>query len=91
MIALAAAILIGALAPGPGAPAPPAAAQAGAVQRQLSYTRDFEREADRVGFQTLAGAGFDVHAHAVRSSRRCSARRASPTTAPCRATCAPTR
>lgn len=30
-----------------------------AMDRQLSYSRDFEREADRVGFQTLQSAGFD--------------------------------
>jgi predicted Zn-dependent protease len=39
-----------------------AAVQAGAVQTQLSYSRDFEREADRIGFQALEDAGFDVHA-----------------------------
>jgi predicted Zn-dependent protease len=61
MIALAAAILIGRSRPDLATGAA-AAAQAGAVQQQLSYTRDFEREADRVGFQTLSGAGFDVHA-----------------------------
>jgi len=61
MIALAAAILIGRSRPDLAAGAA-AAAQAGAVQQQLSYTRDYEREADRVGFQTLSGAGFDVHA-----------------------------
>jgi predicted Zn-dependent protease len=61
MIALAAAILIGASRPDLAAGAA-AAAQASMVQTQLSYTRDFEREADRVGFQTLAAAGFDVHA-----------------------------
>jgi len=27
---------------------------------QLNYTRDFEREADRIGFQFLQQAGFDV-------------------------------
>jgi beta-barrel assembly-enhancing protease len=37
-----------------------AAGQAGALQSQLGYTRDLEREADRVGLQTLEGAGFDV-------------------------------
>jgi predicted Zn-dependent protease len=61
MIALAAAILIGRSRPDLATGAA-AAAQAGAVQQQLGYTRDFEREADRVGFQTLAAAGFDVHA-----------------------------
>ena len=35
-------------------------AQAGVVQAQLAYTRDYEREADRVGYQTLEKAGFDV-------------------------------
>ena len=35
-------------------------AQAGSIQAQLAYTRDFEREADRVGYQTLDKAGFDV-------------------------------
>lgn len=35
-------------------------AQAGVVQSQLAYSRDFEREADRVGYQALEKAGFDV-------------------------------
>jgi predicted Zn-dependent protease len=38
-----------------------ASAQAGMIQAQLAYSRDFEREADRVGFQSLERAGFDVH------------------------------
>jgi beta-barrel assembly-enhancing protease len=42
-----------------------AAIQAGAVQTQLSYSRDFEREADRVGLQALEAAGFDTRAMAV--------------------------
>ena len=37
-----------------------ASAQAGAIQSQLAYSRDFEREADRVGYQTLEKSGFDV-------------------------------
>ena len=37
-----------------------AAGAAGAIQAQLSYSRDFEREADRIGLQTLEAAGFDV-------------------------------
>lgn len=37
-------------------------AQAATVQTQLDYTRDHEREADRIGLQTLSRAGFDVHA-----------------------------
>ena len=36
-------------------------AQAGMIQAQLAYSRDFEREADRVGYQSLERAGFDVH------------------------------
>jgi predicted Zn-dependent protease len=39
--------------------------QAGLVQAQLSYSRDKEREADRVGFQTMVGAGFDPQAMAT--------------------------
>src|SRR5690349_22475828 len=41
------------------------AAQGAAIQSQLAFNRDFEREADRIGFQTLAGSGFDVRAMAV--------------------------
>lgn len=41
------------------------ASQAGAVQAQINYTRDFEREADRVGFGVLSAAGFDVSAMPV--------------------------
>ena len=36
------------------------ASQAGAVQAQLAYTRDFEREADRTGIELLMKAGYDV-------------------------------
>lgn len=35
--------------------------QAAPIQAALSYNRDFEREADRVGFQILDESGFDVH------------------------------
>ena len=35
-------------------------AQAGVVQAQLAYSRDYEREADRLGYQTIEKAGFDV-------------------------------
>src|SRR5438552_582604 len=37
-----------------------AGAGASSIQSQLNYTRDFEREADRIGFQFLQQAGFDV-------------------------------
>jgi beta-barrel assembly-enhancing protease len=36
--------------------------QAGVIQSQLNFTRDNEREADRVGLQILEGAGFDPRA-----------------------------
>jgi predicted Zn-dependent protease len=39
-----------------------ASATAGSIQSQLDYSRDFEREADRLGFVLLRDAGFDVHA-----------------------------
>ncbi|PIT83516.1 M48 family metalloprotease [Limnohabitans sp. 15K] len=34
--------------------------QAAAIQSQLRYSRDMEREADRVGFGVLADAGYDT-------------------------------
>src|SRR5699024_4397193 len=36
--------------------------QAAAMQAQLTYSRHHEREADRVGMQTLVNAGLDPHA-----------------------------
>ncbi|HQN65002.1 MAG TPA: M48 family metalloprotease [Methylophilus sp.] len=38
------------------------AASAATVQRQLDYTREHEREADRVGLSILDNAGFDTRA-----------------------------
>ncbi|WP_128112719.1 M48 family metalloprotease [Polynucleobacter necessarius] len=35
--------------------------QAAAVNNQLSYSRDAEREADRIGFQILDASGYDVN------------------------------
>jgi predicted Zn-dependent protease len=35
--------------------------QAVAVNNQLSYSRDAEREADRIGFQILEASGYDVN------------------------------
>ena len=40
-------------------------AQAAQVQTQLAYSRDFEREADRVGLEILHQGGFDVSAMPV--------------------------
>lgn len=34
--------------------------QAAAIQNQLAYSRDYEREADRVGLQILNAAGFET-------------------------------
>ncbi len=36
--------------------------QASAITAQIGFTREFEREADRVGFQTLEKSGYDVRA-----------------------------
>jgi predicted Zn-dependent protease len=63
MVAMAAAILLGRSRPDLASGAI-AAVQGGMVQSQLAYSRDFEREADRLGFQTLQGSGFDVRAMA---------------------------
>ncbi|WP_162083616.1 M48 family metalloprotease [Sulfuriferula nivalis] len=41
-----------------------AATQAATIQKQLNFSRDNEREADRIGIQTMAAAGFDPHAMA---------------------------
>ena len=64
MVALAAALLLGRSRPDLAIGAA-AAAQGGAVQTSLAYSRDFEREADRVGLQTLENAGFDPRAMAA--------------------------
>jgi predicted Zn-dependent protease len=61
LAAIAAAILLGRTRPDLAAGAT-AAAQATAVQNQLNFSREFEREADRVGLQALSGAGYDVSA-----------------------------
>jgi predicted Zn-dependent protease len=36
--------------------------QASAITAQIGFTREFEREADRLGFLTLEHSGFDVYA-----------------------------
>ena len=63
LAALAAAVLLGRSRPDLAMGAA-AAAQAGTVQASLAYSRDFEREADRIGLQTLEDAGFDARAMA---------------------------
>ena len=37
-------------------------AQAGAIQKQLNFTRSYEEEADRIGLQLLQKSGFNSHA-----------------------------
>ena len=64
MVALAAAILLGRSRPDLAIGAA-AGAQAAGVQTSLSYSRDFEREADRIGLQRLEEAGYDPHAMAA--------------------------
>ncbi len=58
MAAMVAAILLGNSRPDLAAGAA-AAAGAGNVQAQIRYTRSYEQEADRIGFQRLVAAGFD--------------------------------
>ena len=53
-----AAILIGTQSPAMGQAAL-MAVQAGSVQFQINFTRDNEKEADRVGMQTLVNSSFD--------------------------------
>jgi predicted Zn-dependent protease len=57
--ALIGAILLGALGGGQAIEGGLAAVQGLSVQHQINFTRDNEREADRVGIGFLAGAGFD--------------------------------
>ena len=61
MMASMAAALLAALAGGGGNLAMGVAAfgQAAAINRQLGFSRDAEREADRAGFQMLTKAGYD--------------------------------
>lgn len=42
-----------------------ATTQAGVISAQLAFSRDFEREADRLGFDTIRRAGFDVRGMSV--------------------------
>jgi len=50
---------------GDAASAALASAQALSIQTQLNFTRQNEYEADRIGFQRLDAAGYDVNAAAV--------------------------
>jgi beta-barrel assembly-enhancing protease len=61
MAAMLAAILLGAATdmPGDAMAGVVSASQAAAIQRQINFTRSNEHEADRVGIEVLAAAGFD--------------------------------
>ncbi len=62
LAALAAAVLAarsGSASAGQATEAAIVGSQALAIQNQLDYTRDFEREADRIGIQIMLRAGFD--------------------------------
>jgi predicted Zn-dependent protease len=59
-----------------------AAAQGGMIQSQLSFTREHEREADRVGLQIIEKSGFDPHAMPVFFERLQKATRVYETGAP---------
>lgn len=59
-----------------------ASTQALTVQNQLNYTREFEREADRLGFEMLTRAGFDPRAMPAFFNRLQRANRISDTNAP---------
>jgi predicted Zn-dependent protease len=59
-----------------------ASTQALAVQNQLNYTREYEREADRVGYETMTRAGFDPHGMASFFTRLQRANRLSDDNAP---------
>uniref|UniRef100_Q47BG2 Peptidase M48, Ste24p n=1 Tax=Dechloromonas aromatica (strain RCB) TaxID=159087 RepID=Q47BG2_DECAR len=64
MVAMALALLA-ARSSGQVAGAAIATTQAGAISAQLAFSRDFEREADRQGFDVLRKAGFDVRGMGV--------------------------
>jgi predicted Zn-dependent protease len=59
-----------------------AGSQAASIQGQLNFSRDAEREADRVGVQILEKAGFDVRAMPVFMERLQRATRVYETNAP---------
>ncbi len=59
-----------------------ASAQAIAIQSQLNYTRENEYEADRIGFQRMAIAGFDTTAMATMFQRLLKSTRFSDSNAP---------
>ena len=59
---LLAAIVLGATVGGDAATAAAIGSQAALIQHQINFTRANEKEADRVGIEVLAGAGFEPRA-----------------------------
>jgi predicted Zn-dependent protease len=59
MVAMGLALLAARSSP-QGAMAAISTTQAGAISAQLAFSRDFERESDRLGFEILRRAGYDV-------------------------------
>lgn len=59
---LLASIALAAAGDGQGAYAVGASAQAAMIDNQLSYSRQYEQEADRIGMQTLVDSGMNPHA-----------------------------
>ncbi|HSO82177.1 M48 family metalloprotease, partial [Thiocapsa sp.] len=78
---VAAAVLGAQVSPDAGAAAI-AGVQAAALQRRINFTRDNEKEADRIGIQTLAGAGHDPFAMAGFFERLAKATRVYESNAP---------
>lgn len=79
---LLAAIILGATVGGDAGIAAAAGVQAVAVQQQLNFTRENEKEADRVGISILADADFDPHAMPVFFERMAKASRLYENNAP---------
>ncbi|RMG33305.1 MAG: M48 family peptidase [Gammaproteobacteria bacterium] len=79
---LLAAIAIGAVAGGDAGLAAASAGQAAFLQEQINFTRANEQEADRVGIDILARAGFDANAMAAFFSRMGKANRVYATKLP---------
>lgn len=89
MAAMLAGMLIAASGGGEAGIAAAMGSQAAFIQDQLAYSRRFEQEADRLGLQTMAQAGFDPQAM-VRMFRAMQ-RQASLQGATHRSSCLPTR
>ncbi|MGO2148089.1 M48 family metalloprotease [Halomonas sp.] len=62
MAAMLAGMLVAASGGGEAGLAAAMGSQAALIQDQLSYSRRFEQEADRIGLQAMADAGYDPHA-----------------------------